>query len=721
MVRLEKKYRPAMMMPKDERADTDDSQILNQLQIALQHISQGLCMYDAAGRLVLFNDRFRELYNLPSSIGPGSSFREVMQAQHLFRPEEAATYSDTVEREASNDAPLEFIASSASGALIKVVRQRTANGGWVATHENIAQHRHDQLELSRTKSFLTTVIGIVPAGIVVKDVENRRYVLVNKMAEVLFGQAAADCVGKTIEELVPPQQAHLVSTDDQRLIDSGEETLATHSIVHTKSSGVRHVSTKRVLIRDLVGTPKYLAAVIEDITEQKRAEAHLVHLAHHDPLTDLANRALLIERLEEALGRQDGAEPIGAAVLMLDLDMFKHVNDSLGHAAGDQLLRMTAQRIGSCLSGQEIAARVGGDEFAILQLNGTVETAEVLAQHVLVCLSEPFELSDRPVSVSASVGIAIAPEHGGDPDLILHRADLALYDAKSRGRNSYVVFAPSLETKARSREVYQLEIKDAVDRGEFELHYQPILDAVTGKTVCLEALVRWRHPTRGLILPGEFIPLAEENGVIGPLGKWIMAAALKQAGGWPNDIKVAVNLSPVQLESDLVETIVEMSSRWGVLPSRLELEVTETVLIDRIPHGLDTLNRLHQLGISIVLDDFGTGYSSLSYLRSFPFSKIKIDRSFVGEITTSRHSAAIIAATTGLARSLGLRTTAEGVETREQLLLLQAAGVNEIQGYLISHPVSDTLIVARRFCWEPEFFGMSRLEVLENRVAHRSR
>ena len=679
------------------------SSVLSRLEVALQHISHGLCMYDANGRLVLCNDRFRKMYGLPADIGPGSPFRAIMQAQQLFPLDVAEAYAAEVETEGGLPGPTDVAVTTKHGEIIRIIRQRTADGGWVSTHENVTEQARAETELSRIQTFLTTVIESVPTGIVVKDIASGKYQIINKAAERIFGHTTGDFIGKTIEELLPKGHASSIAKYDKQLVESGGSALATEAQVQVADEP-RILSTQRVVVRDPAGAATHIVAVINDVTEQRRTEAMLVHMAHHDPLTDLANRTLLASTLEEEIERSKESY-LEIAVFMLDLDLFKQINDSLGHAVGDIILKMTAERLQGCLHEGEMSARLGGDEFAVLQFRTRPNSgrARVLAKRILDAMSRPFDLGDWTVSLSTSIGIAVAPQHGADVDTILKRADLALYDAKSKGRGSYSVFKPKMETEAHARHLFQQELPKAIEHGDLELHYQPVVDTLTGSTVCLEALVRWRHRTLGLIAPGEFIPVAEQGGLITKVGEWILMTALAQAARWPDDIKVAINLSPVQFrESDLLEVIINGLSMTGVKAGRLELEITESLLLESAPERVKVLHRLRNLGISIVLDDFGTGYSSLSYLRSFPFDKIKIDRSFVAEISTNRHSAAIISATTGLARSLDIRTVAEGVETAEQFVLLQAAGVDEIQGYLISPPVTEAVLIRRGFQWRDE-------------------
>jgi diguanylate cyclase (GGDEF)-like protein len=426
----------------------------------------------------------------------------------------------------------------------------------------------------------------------------------------------------------------------------------------------------------------------EDITERQRAEARIAHLAKHDALTDLANRVMFLERMEYALAwmRRRGQ---GFAVLVLDLDQFKAVNDSFGHPVGDAVLEAVGERLRACTRETDTVARFGGDEFAILQ---TLETDQkegtvVLAKRLLAALSMPYEIDGQQVVIGTSIGIAIAPDHGADADQLLMNADLALYKSKTDGRNAFCVFEPEMGTEARSRHALDLDLRNALVRNEFAVHYQIVVDTTTRQTCAVEALVRWHHPQHGLVSPDRFITLAEETGVIVPIGEWVLRRALADAAGWPAHVKLAVNLSPAQLrQPNLVDVVSAALAQAEFPPQRLELEITESVLLEKNAASLATLHRLRGLGISIVLDDFGTGYSPLSYLRMFPFDKIKIDKSFVGELSTRADCAAIVCAVTGLGRSLHILTTAEGVETQEQFALLRAAGCNQMQGYLFGRP-----------------------------------
>ncbi|WP_315838307.1 bifunctional diguanylate cyclase/phosphodiesterase [Bradyrhizobium prioriisuperbiae] len=425
-----------------------------------------------------------------------------------------------------------------------------------------------------------------------------------------------------------------------------------------------------------------------DVTEQRQAEARIIYMAQHDALTGLPNRTLLRERLEHALAitRRDGPS---LAVLMLDLDHFKEINDTLGHPTGDALLQAVAARLNACISDTALIARLGGDEFAVIaHVSNPMIEATALAEQIQKALCTPFDLGDHQVITGTSIGIAVAPRDGADSDEILKCADLALYRSKGSGRGAFHFFEPELDQQMRARRELEHDLRNALASSEFELHYQPFLELESGRISGVEALLRWHHPRRGLVLPKDFIPLAEETGLIVPLGEWVLRTACATAAAWPGDLNVAINLSPAQFRSkDLVALVVGALATSGIAPHRLELEVTETVIMHDSEAVFATLRQLHQLGVRIALDDFGTGYSSLSFLQKFPFDKIKIDRSFVSELAGAKEEARLTArAVVRFAVSLGKTTTAEGVETEDQLDILRADGCAEMQGYYFSRP-----------------------------------
>ena len=426
-------------------------------------------------------------------------------------------------------------------------------------------------------------------------------------------------------------------------------------------------------------------ATHEDITERLRAEARIAYMARHDTLTDLPNRMLFHDRLDQALKH---ARDEKLAVLCLDIDHFKDVNDTLGHPVGDLLLKAAADRLRHCIGETDTVARLGGDEFAIVQLGASQPTdATTLATRLTEAINAPFELDDHHVVVGISIGIAISPDDGTDPHQLLKNADMALYRAKADGRGVFRFFEAEMDARMQARRALELDLRKAVANGEFELFYQPLVDVRSRRVRGFEALLRWHHPERGLVSPADFIPLAEETGLIVPIGEWVLRRACKEAATWPDDVSVAINLSPVQFKSrQLLSTVVSALAASGLPPSRLELEITESLLLQESDDTLAMLHQLRGLGIRISMDDFGTGYSSLGYLQKFPFDKIKIDRSFVHDMTERGDSLAIVRAVAAMGASLGMMTTAEGVETIEQFEQLKAEGCTEVQGYLFSAP-----------------------------------
>jgi diguanylate cyclase (GGDEF)-like protein/PAS domain S-box-containing protein len=429
-------------------------------------------------------------------------------------------------------------------------------------------------------------------------------------------------------------------------------------------------------------------AIHQDITAQKHAETQIAFMARHDGLTGLANRSVLLEKMEEALARlRRHGSPF--TVFMLDLDLFKIVNDSLGHPTGDALLKVVAARLLACTRETDTVARLGGDEFAILATADDNQhgAAMATANRLLAAISTPFDLDGNAINIGTSIGIVLAPRHGANVEQLIKNADLALYKAKAEGRDSYRFFDPAMGLEAVTRRAHQSELRNALTNDEFVLHYHPIVDVHTRQPASVEALIRWNHPQRGMVSPLEFIPLAEETGLINPIGEWVLRKACADAAQWPANVKVSVNLSAVQFRRLCpIDNVRNVLDETGLPPERLELEITETVLLQGSEDNVETLHQLRAMGIAIVLDDFGTGYSSLSYLRMFPFDKIKIDRSFVHELAKNEHSASIVSAVAGLGRSLRIGTVAEGVETEDQLVLIRAAGCTHAQGYLFGKP-----------------------------------
>lgn len=432
-------------------------------------------------------------------------------------------------------------------------------------------------------------------------------------------------------------------------------------------------------------------ATHEDITEQRRAAERIAHMAHHDALTGLANRVLFRKTLEEAC--RGASEEERSALLCLDLDRFKAVNDTFGHPVGDLLLRAVTGRLLSQVAEGDTVARLGGDEFAVIRRKSGPRDAADLARRIVDALGRTFELDGRRVEVGTSVGIALAPDDGAQPDELLGNADVALYHAKSGGRGCYRFFEPEINLRMQVRRSLEQDLRRAIDRGELELYYQPLMDVRTRQLLGYEALLRWHHPERGLVMPQTFIELAEAADLIVPLGDWALRKACAQVASLPRGGKVSVNVSPVQLTADFPARVASALETSGLEPSRLELEITETVMLGETEATLDVLHGLRKLGVGIAMDDFGSGFSSLSALQRFPFTKVKIDRAFVRNLGQAPESAALLRAIVDLCKVLRIPTTAEGVETEEQLAMVAASGCAEVQGFLFGHavPLNDLM------------------------------
>jgi diguanylate cyclase (GGDEF)-like protein/PAS domain S-box-containing protein len=499
----------------------------------------------------------------------------------------------------------------------------------------------------------------------------------------------------------------LLHPDDiERVGSARREHLENRTPYHVEFR-LRHKQGSYVWVRargqavwDDAGKPVRMAGSTEDITERVTLQNRLTHLAHHDVLTGLLNRVLFQERMAEASERAQLGEPF--ALLSIDLDGFKTVNDTLGHLAGDKLLKLVAQRLGSCVRNTDTLARLGGDEFAMIHSSmDPLSTSRALAARVIGALSAPYYIDGTQTQVGVSIGVAIARGDGADSDRLMKEADLALYRAKHEGRGVFRFFEPAMSANIEDRQALAIDLRNALANDEFALHYQPLVSVATNEIVGFEALARWNHPKRGWVPPVEFISVAEESGLINKIGEWVLMEACREAATWPDGLKVAVNVSPIQFRGGIIMLVVAQAlARSGLRADRLELEITETVLLEENEGSLGVLRQLHELGVLISLDDFGTGYSSLSYLQHFPFDKIKIDSSFIARIGDNDDDIGIVHAVVSLAAKLGVETTAEGVETEEQLAVIREEGCTEMQGYLFSPP-RPAEEIARLFLGRP--------------------
>ncbi|MGZ8350543.1 MAG: putative bifunctional diguanylate cyclase/phosphodiesterase [Allosphingosinicella sp.] len=558
--------------------------------------------------------------------------------------------------------------------------------------EQNATLRQREQELASQNQLFGAALANMPHGLCMFDARGRLLVANDRVVELLGlpqlarGMSARRLIalaldfghdaGRTLADMRAEYRTRLAGGDRSRMLS----VLSNGRLLGLSFRAAEHGGA---------------VVIFEDVTEEKQAEARIAHLASHDPLTDLPNRVMFRDSVRRALAAGGGAG--GLAVFCLDLDGFKSVNDTLGHPAGDALLRMVSRRLREDLDATATVGRLGGDEFAVLVTrSGDREEIDACAARLVGRVAEAYDLDGHQVVIGTSIGIALSPADGVDPDTLIKRADLALYRAKAEGRGTHRFFEVGMDSQLLERRLMELELRRAVETGAFELFYQPIVALEAGAPSGFEALIRWRHPDRGLLLPDDFMPTAEKTGLIAPLGEWVLRTACAEAARWPEPLKVAVNLSPAQFRGKaLLATVVSALAASGLPAERLELEIAESVLLVDSEASLARLNQLRAIGVRIAMVDFGTGYSSLGYLRSFPFDKIKIDRSLVGPGGHAGESEAVLRALVGLGRSLGMTTTAEGVETAEQLERVRAEGCTEVQGYWVGEPLPAGSLVAQ--------------------------
>ncbi len=651
-----------------------------QLDAALENMSQGLAMFDKDQRIIIANDKFATMYGQdPESVTPGTPLGDIVAHRikvGIYVDTTVDAILDRMRERVARQKPSFITSKMGDGRTLAVSIQPQPDGGWVTTHLDITDRE-------RLKDRLDAALNNMAQGLVMFDQDyklvlcNSRYLELYNLPRELGqpGTSALDilrhCTTNGIYQ----------GRDPDAMFASARRRISSDGIGYYEtrlSDGRIHgISVRPMREGGLVSTH-------EDITDRRRIEAQIKHLAHHDALTDIANRVLLRQRLDIDLA---AGKPL--AVLYLDLDRFKVVNDTLGHSVGDGLLQEVARRLTSSLRAQDMVARLGGDEFAILHYSDDLRvSAKAIAERIAGTLARPFDVAGHVLSIGTSVGIAIAPEDGDDPEMVLKHADLALYAAKTERRGTFSFFDSTMNERLLATQVLEMELRSAIVNQEFFLEYQPIYDLASGEIAACEALVRWQHPRKGRVSPAEFIPLAEQTGLINDVGEWVIRQACREASAWPGDIKVAVNLSPVQVSAHNIVDVVRKALEAGQLPAcRLELEITESTLLRDSALTLQVLGQFHAMGVDIALDDFGTGYSSLRYLQCFPFHKIKVDRSFIRAVKDGNPvSTAILRTIAFLGAGLGMVTTVEGVETEDELRFVRAERFNQVQGFFLSKP-----------------------------------
>jgi len=656
--------------------------------IAISNMAQGLCLFDADKRLLISNRRYQEMYRLPDELVlPGTPLDRILQ-HYVDRGETSNLTVDQHVRLMPTTPKMDY--QPPDGRQIFIQRKPLPDGGWVATHEDVTeQKRGEQLlaekaaELEAINVRFDAALNNMSQGLCMFDAEQRVVVSNARYGEIYHLTRDQTRPGTSLAQIL----------EHRREKGTGFAGVAPETYL---KQNVREANEVRELVDGrIVAIARHMMAdggwltTHEDITERALNEKRIAFLAQHDLLTGLANRALFSEKLDDAAKRlkRHGSN---FTVLMLDLDKFKAVNDTLGHPAGDQLLVEVARRLESSLRDTDVVARLGGDEFAIIQENEKHQDAGAiaLARKIIGLIEQPFDINGHRVSVGTSIGIAFAPEHGSDAETLLQKADIGLYAAKSGGRNDYRVFQPKLTEVADRQKSLESELREAISSQQFELHYQPVIDVRMGTVSGVEAFVRWHHPTKGLVAPDQFLPLAESSGLMQPLCEWILRQACLDAAAWPSNIRIAVNIAASQFDNgNLFDIVLGALVESGLSPDRLELEIADTALLERNQAHLLIIRQLKNLGVSIVLDNCGGEYSAASSLTGLPFDKIKIDKAVAQGAARRRDCSAVVASVLALARGLGIKTTAKGVESREQFEALLRAGVDYAQGYLFGKPV----------------------------------
>jgi diguanylate cyclase (GGDEF)-like protein/PAS domain S-box-containing protein len=567
---------------------------------------------------------------------------------------------------------------------------------------DISERRRRESTLLRMAAIMESshdaVISTTPDGIVTSW---------NAGAQETYGYTAEEMEGKPVSKLEPLEREGEIAEIIQRVL-SGENVVRYETVRLRKDASLVEVAVAVSPIRDENGEVAGVASIARDISDQKRAQELIVFQTYHDPLTGLPNRSLLMERLNLCLSkaRRTGKR---LALLFLDLDLFKAINDGFGHQAGDTVFQEISRRLIQCVRDDDTVARIGGDEFAVLLPEiSRADDAVVVARKLLEAVSEPLAIAGRRADITTSIGVSVFPDDGADPEALLRSADHAMARAKEKGRNNFQLSIPELTDEAVQRLTLQAGLRQAIEKDELVLHYQPVLSLTTGRILSMEALVRWQHPDKGLVMPGAFIDVAEKAGMMVSLGDWVLNRAARQARKWHDegftDLRIATNLSPSQFhERNLVTNLQRTLAETGLRPEALEIEITEGVAMEDAEVTVANLLALRDLNVGVSIDDFGTGYSSLSYLKRFPVTTLKIDRSFVTDVVTNSADAGIVRAVVAMAHGLKLNVIAEGVETKEQFAYLRESGCDALQGYWFSRPLAvdkiDTLLAEERERW----------------------
>ena len=683
----------ARMRAEAEAAVTEARKSHERLREAIDILPQGIVFLDADGRYILWNKKYSEIYSRSSDLfKPGARLQDTIRigVERGDYPEAVGREEEWIaERLARLYQPGErheqFLAD---GRCILIEERLTGDGGIIGL-------RVDITELKQREASFRLLFDSNPIPMIVCALDDERILGVNAAAVAHYGYSRAEFEKLTI------RRVQAFESEPPWIGDRSSDERAARTWKHVRADGT--LIDLAIYSRHLVygDQPAVLLALI-DITERKRAEARLTFMAQHDDLTGLPNRGLLRQRMDQILlhARRSSDR---AAVLILGIDNFKAVNDTLGHGIGDKLLRAAAKRLRSMLREEDTLARLDSDEFAVVQSGlARPEDAVLLAGRLLEAIGEPYLLGGHSVAVGASIGIAMAPGDGDEPEKLLKHAAMALSRAKNDSRGTFSFFESGMDARAQARRRIEADLREAIETDVLRPHYQPVIDLSTGRITGFEALVRWPHAERGMISPAEFIPVAEETGLINGLGGLMLRRACMDAALWPDHVRVAVNLSPLQFRTgNLLSTVIDALKQSGLPATRLELEITESLLLEKSGHVLATLHALRALGVRISMDDFGTGYSSLSYLRSFPFDKIKIDQSFVRDLAANRDAQAIVRAIISLGIGLGVTITAEGVETEAELSCLCAEGCHEGQGFLFSRarPNSEIAgLLQAQFC-----------------------